>query len=176
MFPKVNGITLANSENNVVPIPFQIKAKPWPIPKTDLPWGLAQAWFDNTNAKIVGITGAPIIKMIGEKRKELMIKTPDERILSVCHIYDAEGIFFYFFIFLFFILFFFKVMNWFKTRIEMSNIQFYFHEKIPYLHPEEAKKAMMKVHFCLLLPRMKIRKGLFLQFLNLQKTDFTRYF
>ena len=97
------GSVICNSEKNIglfliwlicqslLLLPFQIKAKPWPKPRTDLPWGLAQAWFDNTNAKIVGITGAPIIKMIGEKRKELMIKTPDERILSVCHIYDAEG-------------------------------------------------------------------------------------
>ena len=69
---------------------FQIKNKPWPIPRTDIPWGLCQAWFD-TNAKIQGITGAPIIKMIGEKRKDLIIKTPKDRILSLCHIYDCEG-------------------------------------------------------------------------------------
>ena len=68
---------------------FQIKNKPWPIPRTDVPWGLTEAWFD-TNAKIVGLSNPPIIQMIGEKPLDIVVKTPEDRILSLSHIYDCE--------------------------------------------------------------------------------------
>lgn len=60
------------------------------LPRSDLPWGVTQAWFD-TDAKIVGIINEPIIRMIGKKKYDLVINTPGERILSLCHIYDNEG-------------------------------------------------------------------------------------
>ena len=33
----------------------------------------------------------PVINMIGEKRKDLVILTPAAPLLSLCHIYDCDG-------------------------------------------------------------------------------------
>lgn len=68
----------------------QIKIKPMPLPKCDLPWGLTPAWFD-TGASVLGMNKGPIIEMIGEKRRELIILTPKDPLLSLCHIYDSSG-------------------------------------------------------------------------------------
>ena len=61
-----------------------------PLPKCDLPWGLCQAW-QSTGALVLGINDKPIVSMIGEKRKELVILTPNGPILSLSHIYDSDG-------------------------------------------------------------------------------------
>lgn len=61
-----------------------------PLPKCDLPWGLTSAWFD-TGAMVLGMNKGPTIEMIGEKRKELVILTPKDPLLSLCHIYDSSG-------------------------------------------------------------------------------------
>jgi hypothetical protein len=60
-----------------------------PFPRSDIPWGLTQAFF-NTGARVVGVS-EPIIRMIGEKRRDIVIKTPREPLLSLCHMYDSEG-------------------------------------------------------------------------------------
>lgn len=67
----------------------QVKNKPHPLPRSDIPWGLTQAFFA-TEARIVGITD-PIILMVGEKKQDVILKTPKSAILSLCHMYDAEG-------------------------------------------------------------------------------------
>ena len=61
-----------------------------PLPKCELPWGLTQAWYD-TGANVLGVKDRPVIQMIGEKTKDLIILTPKNPLLSLCHIYDSEG-------------------------------------------------------------------------------------
>ena len=68
----------------------QVKSKPLPLPRCDLPWGLTQNWYD-TEAIVVGTTGRPVIPMIGEKKAILVLLTPKAPLLSLCHIYDCEG-------------------------------------------------------------------------------------
>jgi len=67
-----------------------IKSKPSPLPRCDLPWGLTQAWYD-TEAVILGVKDKPVIQMIGDKSKDVIILTPKDPILSLCHIYDWMG-------------------------------------------------------------------------------------
>ena len=40
---------------------------------------------------MVGVTGKPVIPMIGEKKAVLVLLTPKVPLLSLCHIYDCEG-------------------------------------------------------------------------------------
>ena len=40
---------------------------------------------------MVGVTGKPVIPMIGEKKAILVLLTPKVPLLSLCHIYDSEG-------------------------------------------------------------------------------------
>ena len=43
------------------------------------------------NSLILGIKDRPVIQMIGEKSKDVVIVTPKQPILSLCHIYDCSG-------------------------------------------------------------------------------------
>ena len=60
---------------------------PWPI--SDLPWGITAA-FKDTEAILVGQID-PIIRIVGDKKKRVVLKTPKDPILSLCHIYDYAG-------------------------------------------------------------------------------------
>ena len=62
-----------------------------PYPRSDQPWGVTKAFFD-TEAQIpMAQMSVPIIYMIGEKKRKVVLKTPKRPILSVAHIYDHEG-------------------------------------------------------------------------------------
>ena len=68
---------------------FQVKNKALPLPRCDLPWGVTQAFFE-TEARLVNQPD-PIITMIGNQTKEFLLRTPKGPLLTLCHIYDADG-------------------------------------------------------------------------------------
>ena len=68
---------------------FQVKNKALPLPRCELPWGVTQAFFE-TEARLVNQPD-PIISMIGNQTKEFLLRTPKGPLLTLCHIYDADG-------------------------------------------------------------------------------------
>ena len=52
-------------------------------------WGLTDA-FQDTGASLVGLA-IPVVEMVGEKKKKVIMKTPNGPLLSLCHMYDADG-------------------------------------------------------------------------------------
>ncbi len=67
----------------------KVAVPPMPWPLSDLPWGITEA-FKDTDAILVGLVD-PIIRIVGDKKKRIILKTPNESILSLCHIYDYAG-------------------------------------------------------------------------------------
>ena len=68
---------------------IQVKNKALPFPRCDLPWGVTQAFFD-TEARLVNQPD-PIITIVGNQTKEFVLRTPKGPLLTLCHIYDADG-------------------------------------------------------------------------------------
>lgn len=66
-----------------------MKNKALPLPRCDLPWGIAKAFFE-TEARLVN-QPSPIITMVGNGTKEFVLKTPKGPIITLSHIYDADG-------------------------------------------------------------------------------------
>ena len=62
-----------------------------PFPRNDQPWGVTKAFFDTDIVIPRSQLLQPIIKMIGEKKKKVTLKTLRSQVLTLSHIYDAEG-------------------------------------------------------------------------------------
>jgi len=71
---------------------LQVKNKPAAFPRNDQPWGVTRAFFDTDIVLPKWQLITPILEMVGEKKYRVTLKTPrGHPVLSVCHIYDADG-------------------------------------------------------------------------------------
>jgi hypothetical protein len=66
----------------------QVLNPPPPYPRCVEPWGFT-SYLADTGASIVN-QSEPVLVMSGI-RKKVVIRTPRAQILSLCHIFDAEG-------------------------------------------------------------------------------------
>ena len=62
-----------------------------PYPRSDQAWGVTRAFLDTGVTMPTALLMSPVISIVGEKRHRLVLKTKKTEILSMCHIYDAEG-------------------------------------------------------------------------------------
>ena len=62
-----------------------------PYPRSDQAWGVTRAFLDTGVTMPTALLMSPVISIVGEKRQRLVLKTKKTEILSMCHIYDAEG-------------------------------------------------------------------------------------
>ena len=61
-----------------------------PYPRSDQAWGVTHAFLDTGITMPAALLLSPVISIVGEKRHRLVLKTK-KSVLSMCHIYDAEG-------------------------------------------------------------------------------------
>ena len=57
-------------------------------PRSEVPWGVTGD-FEDTEAVLLNLPD-PIVDVVGDKTAKVSLRTP-HRLLSLCHIYDAEG-------------------------------------------------------------------------------------
>lgn len=68
-----------------------MKNKPNPFPRNDQTWGVTRHFFETDVVLQKGLLMDPVIHMVGEQKKKVTLRTPRSQLLSVSHIYDADG-------------------------------------------------------------------------------------